>query len=376
MRRARPPAAAGRDPPRRIAPLELSERCPPRAPVGETASARRIEERGHEPLDRREPPLLLGPLARNAAQESSRVGVPAPREDLHHVGVFHHPPGVHHRHLVADLGDHPHVVRDEDDGRPGSFLEFLDEMEDLRLDRHVERRRGLVRDQERRLAEQGHGDHDPLLHPAREFVGVGRDARLGLGDPHHVEHRDGPGAGLVPLDPEPELQDLAQLLLDAEDGVERGHRVLKDHRDLVAADRPQLSDRHLQDIVAAEQDLAAQDPAGRARDEPQDRRSADALAAPRLADDAERAPGVDPERDPVHRVEKPVLGLEGHLEVPHLEERPAGGAGARDALPGVTPLRARASHAHPVGGGGASRHAAAVRPRSRVAHRPMRSRIP
>ena len=58
------------------------------------------------------------------------------------------PAGVHHGDLVGRLGDHAEVVRDQDDGRAELALELRDQLEDLRLDGDVERRRRLVRDQD------------------------------------------------------------------------------------------------------------------------------------------------------------------------------------------------------------------------------------
>jgi hypothetical protein len=50
------------------------------------------------------------------------------------------------------------------------------QLQNLRLDRHVERRRGLVGDEELRLTGERHGDHDALAHAAGELVRVIVDA--------------------------------------------------------------------------------------------------------------------------------------------------------------------------------------------------------
>ena len=60
-------------------------------------------------------------------------------------------------------------------GRPG-------EIEDLRLNGHVERGRWLVGEQQRRAAGEGDGDRDPLTHAARELVRILLQATVGLGD--------------------------------------------------------------------------------------------------------------------------------------------------------------------------------------------------
>ena len=68
--------------------------------------------------------------------------------------------------------------------RPRSRFSRSQQFEDLRLDRHVERRRRLVGDQHFRLQRQRHRDHRPLPHPAGELVRVvGRRAARASGMP-------------------------------------------------------------------------------------------------------------------------------------------------------------------------------------------------
>ena len=50
--------------------------------------------------------------------------------------------------------------------------EGAQQVEDLRLDRDVERRRRLVGDQQLRLAGERHRDHRALAHAARELVRI------------------------------------------------------------------------------------------------------------------------------------------------------------------------------------------------------------
>ena len=53
-----------------------------------------------------------------------------------------------------------------------------------------------------------------------------------------------------------DLQHLADLLLDGVQRVERGHRLLKDHGNLVAADMAQAVERQRHQILALEADDA------------------------------------------------------------------------------------------------------------------------
>jgi len=65
---------------------------------------------------------------------------------------FDDPPGVHDDPTLARLGDDPDVVSDEEHGQPTLLPKPREDVEDLRLDRHVEGRRRLVGDQDRRIA--------------------------------------------------------------------------------------------------------------------------------------------------------------------------------------------------------------------------------
>src|SRR6266576_5950710 len=90
------------------------------------------------------------------------------------------------------------------------------------------------------------------------------------------------------------------LIPDGEDGVQGGHRLLKDHGDLVAAYGAQLRRREGQQIAALELDQAAgENVAGGLGDEAENRERGDGLTAPRFADDAQRLAGIEVERDVV-----------------------------------------------------------------------------
>ena len=52
---------------------------------------------------------------------------------------------------------------------------------------------------------------------------------------------------------------LADLAADGEDRIERGHRLLEDHRDPRAANRAHLGLAQIQQILTLEDDLAADD---------------------------------------------------------------------------------------------------------------------
>ena len=236
-------------------------------------------------------------------------------EDLRDVTLLHNPPRVHDGDLVTDPGNDAHVVGDEDDRSAGALLKILDQVENLSLDGHVQGRCRFVRDEELRLTEKRHRDHDPLLHPSGQLVRIRGEALFRIRDPHRSEHLCGALARLCSFQSETELQHLSHLSLDREHRVQRGHGILEDHGDLLPPDVRQLFGRESQDVGARKPDLPTEDPTGGARDEPEDRRRADTFPAARLPDDPEGPTRIDLERHTIHRVDESVLRLEGDLEV-------------------------------------------------------------
>ena len=122
-----------------------------RAAVVEEAALPEAEERRDDAGDGAEPLLPLpDPQDRDRAHQADRVGVLRVGEEGVHVRHLHDLPGIHDRDLLGHLGDHPEVVGDEKDGGAGLLLELVHQIEDLRLDRHVEGRGRLVGDHQLR----------------------------------------------------------------------------------------------------------------------------------------------------------------------------------------------------------------------------------
>lgn len=246
---------------------------------------------------------------------------------------------VHHDDPVGQLDDQPEVVGDEQDAAARLVAEPGQQRDDLRLDGHVERGGGLVRDEQLRLAGQRHRDHGPLPHPARELVRVVLDAAARVRDPDEIEHLGGPGergaprAALVPP------VHLGDLVADGERRVQARHRLLEDHRDLVAADVAQLLRRHVDQVPALVQHPSGRGARVRVRQQPQHREARDALARTRLADQAHDLTGPDVEGHARDDVRPPAIGQEVDMEIVDLQQRAAVPFPLHHALPfwGTTP---------------------------------------
>src|SRR5207244_1272856 len=101
------------------------------------------------------------------------------------------------------------------------------------------------------------------------------------------------------------IRRLGDLGVDAEQRVQRRHRVLQDHRDLRAAYPPHLARRVVGDVLPGELDAAADDFRAR-RQEADDRETRRRLAAAAFADDAEGLALVERETDAVDRLDNAI----------------------------------------------------------------------
>ena len=138
-----------------------------------------------------------------------------------------------------------------------------------------------------------------------------------------VPRLDRPRDRLVAADLLVQLHGLGDLVADGEHRVQRRHRLLEDHRDLVAADPLELGLLELDEVAALEEDpRALRDPAGPV-DQAHHRERRHRLAAARLADDRERAALVDLEVDPVDRPQEALPRVEARAQVLDGEQRRA-----------------------------------------------------
>ena len=155
-------------------------------------------------------------------------------------------------HDVDALGHLAHdaeVVGDEQHRHAHLALQLLQQLEDLRLDGDVERRRRLVGDQQVRLVGERHGDHHALALAARKLMREGAEALLRLADADLVQQLEHARAHGLLVHAPVHAQHLAHLLLDGVQRVERRHRLLEDDRDAVAAHGLQLRRLELQQIA-------------------------------------------------------------------------------------------------------------------------------
>ena len=212
------------------------------------------------------------------------------------------------------------VVGDEEVGETEPPAQVHQEVQDLSLDRYIQRRDRLVGHDEARVQRQRRRDPDALALPTRELV------RIALGEgriqPDHLEQTGHPvpqSGGVVPAVDLERLRDDAP---HAHPGVQRAEGVLEDDLHALAGG-PQLSPREGNEVAPLEADA----PAARLQ-QPEDQPACRRLAAPGFTDQPQRLPRLQGEAHSVDRADHTAspgeprpAHIEPLLEPGHLEER-------------------------------------------------------
>ena len=164
----RPPWARAAAPRCGRAPAPSSSACGSGTPAaGWSATARRRRAAGASCV------AASSGSATGTADISAPVyGMRGWRVELVGVGQLDDLAEVHHRDAVAHVAHDGEVVGDEDQRQPELALQVAQQVEDLRLDRHVERGDRLVGDDQLRLERERARDADALALAAGELVRI------------------------------------------------------------------------------------------------------------------------------------------------------------------------------------------------------------
>ena len=193
---------------------------------------------------------------RDRAEKRRRIRVSHRRENGFDVALLDHTARIEDRNAVGVARDKTEVMSDQHDRHSGVAPELLEQLENLRLYRHVERRRRLVGDQHARAERDCHRDQRALACAAGELMRIFVDAPARIRNLHALEQCDRPFARLAFPDRKMRTQHFADLRADRENGIQRAQRVLKYHRDGRAAQRPNRIRPQPQQIHTIEQHFA------------------------------------------------------------------------------------------------------------------------
>lgn len=86
--------------------------------------------------------------ARNCIEQRARVGMLRRTPYLSMITALHNPPCLHHVNAIRDIAHHREVVRDEQIRQPQIALQFHQQIQDLCLNRYVQRGNRFIADQQ------------------------------------------------------------------------------------------------------------------------------------------------------------------------------------------------------------------------------------
>ena len=237
------------------------------------------------------------------------------------LGLLDDSTAIHHRHRIGIAGHHTEVMGDENERGAGLARQLLEQIEDLRLHRDIERGGRLVGHDQFGLAGQRHRDHGALTHASGILMRIGLQTACGIRDADLLEqtarHLEGTRPGLFSM----HIDRLGDLHADGQRRIERTHRLLKDHRDAIATNLAHLRIRQLEQVLAFEQDLAGHNPTRRVGNQPHQRHGGHALARARLADDGQSLASLQREGHIVDRGQFAAFGSETRRQTADIEQR-------------------------------------------------------
>jgi hypothetical protein len=115
----------------------------------------------------------IGAPLRLRSQKSLRVGMLRIAEHLGDRALLDDLALEHHADAIRDLTHDAEIMGDEQHRHVEPALQLGEELQDLRLHRHVEGGGGLVGDEEIGLVGKRHGDHHALALAAGELMRIG-----------------------------------------------------------------------------------------------------------------------------------------------------------------------------------------------------------
>src|SRR6478735_7430515 len=192
----------------------------------EVATAWRMEWRRDFALDWRKDPAAI----RNGGdlvEERHRVGMIWLSEKGIRRRTLDDAAEIHDRDAVADMLHHTEIVADEEIGQAEITFEFQEQIDDLRLNRDVERRDRFIADDELRVDRERPRNPDPLPLTAGKLVRIPAAKGWIQADPlHHGRHIR---ILLAPRDDAVGDRRLANDVDHLLARIERGHWILEDH---------------------------------------------------------------------------------------------------------------------------------------------------
>ena len=280
-----------------------------------------------------------------------RVSLRGTLEDLVAVAFLDDFAGSHDGHPVGEMPHHAQVMRNEQIGQAMLGLQVGQQVQHLGLDRHVQRRHGLVGHDEARLQRQRARDGDALALPAGKLVRIApRVIRLQADPRQQRQHARLAFLGAAKLVDDHAVHDG---VAHRATRVQAGIGILEDGLHL-AAERQQRGAGQALHVMAGQLDAA-----GRGPQQAGDAAAQCALARARFADQRQRGAALDRQADAAHGLQharRPAQQVAGQHEFLGHRVRAQDGVAHRVACAAVPrPSRRAGSRGASTSGTAASR---------------------
>ena len=210
--------------------------------------------------------------------------------------LFHAAAVLHHGHRVSKLSHDAQVVRNKQQAHVQLVAQFAQQLQNLRLHRDVQRGGGFIGNQQFRAREQGHCNHHALalaagklvreiVQPFRRITDTGAFKAVQNFTPRCL-FTHSPMKG----------QHFIELFFQGMQWVERHHRLLKNHGDVVATNAAQGLLVSVQQRLSMEQNIPLRIADRRGREQAQHRQRRNALTGAGFPDQRQRLSALDLQR--------------------------------------------------------------------------------
>ena len=222
----------------------------------EQASGWGIDRAWRLSFDRVTPLTDLRIHHRRGMDQDIRIRMPRTPEEAFRLSFLHNLSKIHHDDAIRNIAHNPQVMGDEEHRKPEALLQIRKQIDDLSLNRHIQRRDRLVRDQHLRIHNKSTGDADPLALPARECGWT--PVQNFLRHPHHLKDLLRLLFIIFLFTEMIHGEDLIKHGADRHSRIQRGIGILKDHlhlsvqlRQFLFSRFPQISDSLIFDRSSA-----------------------------------------------------------------------------------------------------------------------------
>jgi hypothetical protein len=291
-----------------------------RAAVMESAAGRRVDQRRYDAWNGAESSARRRAAGhRHAAHQAVGVRMTGRGEQLRRIRMLDDLARVHYGHPVGDLRHDAEIVGDQQHADAGFSLQALDQPQDLRLDGDVQRSGRFIGDQQFGLADQCHRDHHALAQPAGKLMRILAEAIAGVRDPDTFEHAYRARPCSCGILAQMAARALGELVADRVGRVQRGHRLLENHRHPTPAQRVHARTPGGEQVDAVQMQVGGA-AARRSRQQVHQRQRGHRLAAAGLAHQADGLAALDGEIHAAHRMQATACGGQIDVETGDFEQ--------------------------------------------------------